>query len=148
MNIFGPPSRQVFPGCPQGWISFGQSCYWFSNDVQQWENARADCQRRGSDLVIIKSRAEHNFINHNRPVLNHSLWIGARGNSTDPSVWRWVNGEVLSFAQWAPNEPRIHNSMEKCVAIQKIGDTDVRHYTGDWDDQLCNKKNRYTCEFK
>ncbi|KAM3864716.1 C-type lectin domain family 6 member A-like [Diretmus argenteus] len=45
--------------CPQGWIKYGRSCYFASTYSKTWEESRQDCLRRGADLVIVNSRAEH-----------------------------------------------------------------------------------------
>ena len=48
--------------CEAGWHGFNNSCYLFEKEGRTWTEARADCQRRGADLVVVDSRAEHNFL--------------------------------------------------------------------------------------
>lgn len=45
-------------GCPSGWLLFASRCYYISSRRMSWDKSREDCQRRGSDLVVIETRLE------------------------------------------------------------------------------------------
>lgn len=44
--------------CPRGWLLFASRCYYVSSRRMSWDESRQDCQRRGSDLVVIETRLE------------------------------------------------------------------------------------------
>uniref|UniRef100_A0A3B3I449 C-type lectin domain-containing protein n=1 Tax=Oryzias latipes TaxID=8090 RepID=A0A3B3I449_ORYLA len=46
-------------GCPEKWIRFGSSCYFFSGESKTWDEAREFCRARGADLVVINTEGEN-----------------------------------------------------------------------------------------
>ncbi|XP_039676688.1 C-type lectin domain family 4 member E-like [Perca fluviatilis] len=44
--------------CPDGWTTFGRSCYFKSKEKNTWDGSRADCQQIGADLVVINNEEE------------------------------------------------------------------------------------------
>ena len=42
----------------EGWQSFGNSIYFFSDTKKNWLDSRNDCQLKNADLVVINSKEE------------------------------------------------------------------------------------------
>merc|ERR1711990_389397 len=57
-----PRNVECKPGCPEGWSSVGDSCYFLSREVvRKFSEAQEFCQNMGAKLVEINS-AEENAI--------------------------------------------------------------------------------------
>lgn len=63
------------------------SCYWFSQSGKPWPEADKYCQLENSNLVVVNSLAEQNFLQtHMGSVVT---WIGLTDQN---GPWRWVDG--------------------------------------------------------
>ncbi|XP_020562572.1 CD209 antigen-like protein A isoform X1 [Oryzias latipes] len=83
--------------CPEGWKRFGCSCYYKSTEKRIWYNSRSFCQKNGSDLVVVNSKEEQEFVS----TLNQNAesWIGLfAGWSVQKQKyeWKWVDGSPLT----------------------------------------------------
>ncbi|XP_023815508.1 C-type lectin domain family 17, member A-like isoform X2 [Oryzias latipes] len=90
---------EVYEGnrCPEGWRRFGSSCYYKSTEKRIWYNSRSFCQKNGSDLVVVNSKEEQEFVS----TLNQKVesWIGLyAGWSVQKRKyeWKWVDGSPLT----------------------------------------------------
>ncbi|XP_069024742.1 killer cell lectin-like receptor subfamily B member 1B allele C [Embiotoca jacksoni] len=92
------------------WKLIQSSYYYMSPGKKNWTESRADCQRRGADLLIINNKNEHDFFCK----LNKygESWIGLE-SVTSPdwtAVWKWVDGSRPTYRGWkkdvAVNAPR------------------------------------------
>ncbi|XP_071385758.1 uncharacterized protein [Centroberyx affinis] len=96
--------------CPEGWEIFGGRCYYKSTEKKTWTESRKDCQKTGSDLVVINSREEQEFVSK----LNQdgASWIGLRYTARWKWKWEWewewewVDGSPLTPTYWAAGEPQ------------------------------------------
>ncbi|KAL3971658.1 KRAB domain-containing zinc finger protein [Sarotherodon galilaeus] len=89
--------RQIEP-CQRGWLQFKSSCYvtsyHYSLDQKTWEGARDDCRGRNSELVVIESPEEQDFVYSSLIRLGASdYWIGLRVKG---GSWNWVDGRDLT----------------------------------------------------
>ncbi|XP_023816081.1 CD209 antigen-like protein A isoform X2 [Oryzias latipes] len=85
--------------CPEGWKRFGNSCYYKSTEEKTWIDSRSFCQFVGSDLVVVNSKEEQEFVS----ALNQNAesWIGLFAErSSDKSEWKWVDGSPLTETFW------------------------------------------------
>ncbi|XP_049328196.1 asialoglycoprotein receptor 1-like [Astyanax mexicanus] len=92
-----------------GWMYFNSSLYYVSTEQKKWSESRNDCRKRGSDLVIINSREEQDFINMWRN--GQQAWIGLKRDTE--GVWKWVDGSELTTGFWKDGEP--NNPKGHCV---------------------------------
>uniref|UniRef100_A0A3P8UG52 Killer cell lectin-like receptor subfamily B member 1A n=1 Tax=Cynoglossus semilaevis TaxID=244447 RepID=A0A3P8UG52_CYNSE len=89
--------------CSKDWILFNSSCYYISHRVndhkKNWPDSRADCIRRGSDLLIIDYQDEQMLLNENLerfvttgtvPLTQIGFWIGLSYKERQ-ETWTWVN---------------------------------------------------------
>jgi len=81
----------------------GHSYYWLSPDT--WTSAEAFANTLGGHLVTINDEAENNWVfdtfGHYGGDSRH-LWIGLYQDATN---WHWSNGEAVTYANWAPEQP-------------------------------------------
>ncbi|XP_063305258.1 hepatic lectin-like isoform X1 [Pelobates fuscus] len=92
--------------CETSWIQFNDSCYQIITKRSNWINARALCLGKGSDLVVITSQEEQNFLMSNTLFKNDRFWIGL---SIDiGKQWQWVDATNYgaSYKSWKKGEPR------------------------------------------
>ncbi|XP_068859346.1 killer cell lectin-like receptor subfamily B member 1B allele B isoform X6 [Aphelocoma coerulescens] len=77
-------------GCPPKWEKHGRKCYFFSPEtkVKDWNASRDECAAMGSELVIIDSREELNYL-CSRSRYNYYL-LGLR-LSQEEKKWKWLN---------------------------------------------------------
>uniref|UniRef100_A0A8L0DQR9 C-type lectin domain-containing protein n=1 Tax=Oncorhynchus mykiss TaxID=8022 RepID=A0A8L0DQR9_ONCMY len=77
--------------CSDGWKKFECSCYFISTEEKTLEKSRQDCLEGGTDLVIINSKEEQEFLFH----FKKRVWIGLTDRETE-ETWKWVDGTPLT----------------------------------------------------
>ncbi|XP_075433439.1 uncharacterized protein LOC142470694 isoform X3 [Ascaphus truei] len=124
-------SGRLSSPCPPNWKLVGFSCYYISGDPKTWEEAENDCIRRSSTLLVLTSSKELIDL---KPLLgNKRFWFGLRKVA---NVWKWLDGTVVTFKQWSPNEPNNADSKEHCAET----------ISGSWNDLDCNRKINHICK--
>ncbi|XP_067370375.1 C-type lectin domain family 12 member B-like isoform X3 [Channa argus] len=79
--------------CPEGWKTFGSSCYFKSTEKKSWSDSRKDCVKRESDLVIFNSKEEQDFVTELNQ--HEDFWIGLWNQWSDTErkyQWEWLDG--------------------------------------------------------
>ncbi|XP_058262267.1 CD209 antigen-like protein A [Hemibagrus wyckioides] len=120
-----------------GWLIFSSSFYYFSTVEKGWTDSREDCLKKGSDLVIIRSSEEQEYII--KQLGEKKAWIGLNYNVSE-SDWKWVDSSALSKTYWAKGEPNNNGGNEQCVEIWTYTDLNG------WNDVNCNNKKNWICE--
>ncbi|XP_043935562.1 CD209 antigen-like protein E [Protopterus annectens] len=124
--------------CPPAWKFFKNSCYLFSNEMQNWNNSRHRCLEMKSDLVIITDMDEMFFLGK-----GGDYWIGLTDQVVENS-FRWVDGtshDLNKTQFWSGGEPNNKDDKdpegEDCVVL-----------TFKFNDLSCSKENKWICEKK
>ncbi|XP_076855205.1 uncharacterized protein LOC143510054 [Brachyhypopomus gauderio] len=121
----------------KGWNYFNSGIYYISPQMKTWSESRQDCRKRGTDLVIINSREEQEFMFE--MVNNTRAWIGLTDMNTE-GIWKWVDGSrPPNTGYWSTTEPNDPN--EHCV-IAGYG-PDI---LWNWADYPCNHRFASVCE--
>ncbi|NJK68908.1 MAG: hypothetical protein HC941_22430 [Microcoleus sp. SU_5_3] len=85
-----------------GAVSLGDRVYFLTPTATSWQNARAIARSFGGNLVTINNAAENSFLTSQfgsqRP------WIGLNDEAIE-GQFQWVNGEPVTFTNWASGEP-------------------------------------------
>ncbi|XP_063735320.1 early activation antigen CD69 isoform X2 [Eleginops maclovinus] len=81
--------------CANGWLRFGQSCFYLSSFRLSWDESQRNCSSRGGSLAVVTSRKLQNFLTKEGQM---SYWIGLRHRG---DKWTWVNDNVLTESYWA-----------------------------------------------
>ena len=122
-------------GCPSGWHQRDESCYYFYETATKvWNDSRSICQTIGSDLAVISSEDENQFIaNRIEDYLilpTRAVWIGLQ-RDTITSTFHWIDGTPLEggYENWKSGEPNNVKGNEDCVFMVR---------GGRWNDDPCN----------
>ncbi|XP_039461840.1 CD209 antigen-like protein E isoform X2 [Oreochromis aureus] len=89
------------------WKRFECSCYYISTERKNWTESRKECERRGADLLVIKTKSKHEFF---RELNKHGeFWIGLETEEKTKEwskkrewEWKWVDGSPLAYTGWNP----------------------------------------------
>ncbi|XP_069051542.1 CD209 antigen-like protein C isoform X3 [Lepisosteus oculatus] len=117
--------------CPCGWRHFSGYCYYFSKGYRTWEEAKQYCLNQDSELTMIKSEAELQFI-EGTIRLNH--WVGLNDLQRE-NDWKWLDGSSVTKTFWLPGEPNDHGK-EDCGEIKN----------GRLNDMPCSFKQHWICQ--
>jgi cysteine-rich repeat protein len=97
-----------------------------------WTQARDVCAAEGGHLVTLADRDEHAWVTTQ---FQGFLWVGAQIDERS-GTFRWVGGEPLGYADFAPDEPDLP-AIQRCLAL----DVDRRWYS-----RPCSDRYNFVCE--
>ncbi|KAM4542822.1 C-type lectin domain family 4 member G-like [Odontesthes bonariensis] len=142
--------------CLPGWVLLNSSCYFFSytestTNKKDWQDSRADCIRRGSDLIVIDNPEEQKFVSDTidsmrsgHDVWSSGFWIGLVDTETE-GTWVWINNVTeVEQRYWMDGEPNdIGHLGEDCaVAVYSANNPWKTRY-----DASCSRRERqWICE--
>ncbi|XP_056426756.1 CD209 antigen-like protein A isoform X2 [Hyla sarda] len=122
--------------CPDDWSMSGCSCYFVSEELTSWNEARDKCYAMKSVLVMIKDKAESDTLDKLYQ-MNKRYWIGLTRDPENATIWKWLDGTQITFNNWGGNNPDNYLNRENC------GET----RPGSWNDRTCtDKTNFYICK--
>ncbi|XP_076874399.1 uncharacterized protein LOC143524712 isoform X1 [Brachyhypopomus gauderio] len=127
----------------QGWRYFRSSMYYISTGKKTWSESRQDCRQRGTDLVIINSREEQEFIR--QTLINISAWIGLTDWERE-GTWKWVDSTELTSGYWGRGEPNSSVGDEDCAVTCNGSGHSCRDSEGKWADYPCGYTFVWICE--
>ncbi|XP_052067135.1 macrophage mannose receptor 1-like [Mytilus californianus] len=128
---------QINPRCgPGDWVYYENTCYSIDMSVANFTEARKLCMKNGSDLVIIKSKEEYNFIisQTTKHLLGADFWIGLQ--KLRNQTYRWIDGSHPTYLTWGIDEPKGDNN--SCVKSSTM--------YGNWYGDSCSNQNWIVCE--
>ncbi|XP_057644424.1 killer cell lectin-like receptor subfamily E member 1 [Chionomys nivalis] len=96
-------SLGLYHPCPENWVWFRCSCYYFSKEKLSWRESQLACLSLNSSLIRI-SREEMDFFR-----LDSFFWVGVYYNGTSKE-WRWENDSVLSSRTFCGFETDMQDS--------------------------------------
>ena len=122
-------------GCPAGWATHGNLCYYIDDSpIQRMTDARQICQNLGAELSIIRSAKENDFISDLVKKLNKDIavWLGLQRKAD--SKFYWIDGTPLEghYQNWNRGEPNNARWRENCVHMYGTG-----YRVGKWNDLPC-----------
>ncbi|NXT37880.1 CLC4D protein, partial [Pelecanoides urinatrix] len=140
ISAISPRTGRGWTCCPKGWKRFQKSCYYLSDDQMPWPESVRNCTGMGSQLVVISTQAEQNFVSKELPQSSRgrNYYIGLRAQEV--GQWRWLDqtpyNETAAF--WRIGEPS-NVIAEMCVVIHSA--SAIRN----WNDVPCRSHYRI-CE--
>uniref|UniRef100_A0A8C9M2S5 Killer cell lectin like receptor G1 n=1 Tax=Panthera tigris altaica TaxID=74533 RepID=A0A8C9M2S5_PANTA len=103
-------TRASCPSCPDFWVRYGDYCYYFSVEKNNWDSSLDFCLAEDSHLLMLTGNQEMSLL---QPLLKEDFyWIGLRNNSG----WRWEDGSALNFSRIISN-----SLIQKCGTFSKSG---------------------------
>lgn len=130
------------PSCGEDEIRWGSSCYFVSNDVETWDDARSRCKERGAawDLVALNSPAEDEWV-RSVTAPSQDLQIGLNDKDAEANHV-WSNGSCNVYTNWdaATSEPNnTPPGSEQCARSNASNQA--------WEDTACNDgAHPFVCE--
>uniref|UniRef100_A0A3P8RSU1 C-type lectin domain-containing protein n=1 Tax=Amphiprion percula TaxID=161767 RepID=A0A3P8RSU1_AMPPE len=126
--------------CQKGWRTAESNCYAINDPtnyeyLRTWEDAQEDCSGKNSDLVVVATEAEKNYVNDNSWPKGNLIqyWIGLRAVDRK---WKWIDGSDLTENSWMSGQSAVGGYC--VVSIQNQG----------WKSVNCTQKNRWICQKK
>ncbi|KAG8505812.1 NKG2-A/NKG2-B type II integral membrane protein [Galemys pyrenaicus] len=77
--------------CPEGWVTYSNSCYYLSDEEKTWNESVSACAARKSHLLYIYNQGEMNYLQ----IFNIFPWVGV-SRRTSESPWLWANGSEFT----------------------------------------------------
>ncbi|XP_007935407.1 killer cell lectin-like receptor subfamily G member 1 [Orycteropus afer afer] len=96
--------------CPDLWVRFGDHCYYFSVEKEDWNSSLQFCLAKDAYLLMLKDNQEMSLLKHF--LSNNFYWVGLRNSAG----WRWEDGSTLNFSRIISN-----SLVQTCGAINKDG---------------------------
>uniref|UniRef100_H3D4A0 C-type lectin domain-containing protein n=1 Tax=Tetraodon nigroviridis TaxID=99883 RepID=H3D4A0_TETNG len=129
--------------CPQDWLMFASSCYYFSpqNQRRSWDASRKYCLQNAADLVIINSTQEQVLFIRNSLLRRIFPWVGMTDREEE-GKWTWVDGTPVKDerVQWARGQPDGAFGGEDCGELRLL-----RYFNG-LNDLNCSTAIQWICE--
>jgi len=88
---------------PEDAAEFGGHYYKVFQKKVSWTSAWKACGGLGGSLVCIGSKEENDFVAG--LIGDRKAWIGGTDEEQE-GVWKWVNGDDLTYTKWAMGGPR------------------------------------------
>lgn len=110
-----------------------------------WQEAQAQAQKSGGNLVTINDKAEQDWIaqTFKYDLNTQALWIGLTDQETEGD-FKWINGEPLTYTNWASGEPNKQVSENKDGSVIDPETVDYTmiytKYGYFWGDTINNQK--------
>ncbi|KAK4329168.1 hypothetical protein Pmani_000459 [Petrolisthes manimaculis] len=140
-SITIPLTRSLCEGSMDHYISYQDGCYRVVNGASTWEDAEAECQLEGSNLISIMSISEAAtaWVVVKESGLQEA-WLGLRYHQ-DKNVFKWSNGWPGLYTQWGAGEP--HTNTSHYNLCTKINTTDGLWYT-----ESCEQEKAFVCKYE
>ncbi|KAJ8376727.1 hypothetical protein SKAU_G00073070 [Synaphobranchus kaupii] len=126
-------------GCPPQWISFRDTCYFFSTEARNFDDAQKRCEAMSSSMVIVNDTDEQEWL-QKEIAGKRFFWLGLTDREEE-NVWRWVDGTLPDFKKWKSGQPdnwsHGHEQGEDCAGLI---------HQGLWNDFFCDDLNGIICE--
>ncbi|XP_039602978.1 C-type lectin domain family 4 member M-like [Polypterus senegalus] len=124
--------------CPTNFQHFKESCYHFSTEKKQWQEAQTFCSTLKSHLLVINDANEQNYVK--TTAKGELYWIGLH-DSVNEGAFQWVDGTDFKNVDkfWDENQPDNWKDSEDCINIS---------ISGNWNDNKCTSNLKFICEKK
>ena len=98
-------------------------------------------------MVKIESAKENDFIKRELLAKIGNVAYGWTGlsDSLQEGTWKWTDGTLTGYTNWAKDEPNDHGDDHNCVEI-RMGRYNNFDYNAHWNDKSCSKFHWFICE--
>ncbi|MXQ79910.1 hypothetical protein E5288_WYG013618 [Bos mutus] len=119
----------VYVTCPKGWIGFGNKCFYFSEDSENWTLSQISCTSVGAVLAQFETEEELNFLTRYKDIFDY--WIGLSRESSH-HAWKWTDNSKL-------NVPFVIQGTGECAYLTDSGVSSGKRYV--IRKRICSKTN-------
>ncbi|NXH48823.1 CLC4D protein, partial [Dicaeum eximium] len=130
--------------CPKGWKRSQRSCYFLSSDTMSWAESEQNCTGMGSQLVVINSRAEQEFLS--KQIKSSKETLQKRENFyiglfQKVGQWQWVDKTPYNVTAtfWRKGEPS--SGDENCTVMHVL-----EQALSNWNDVKSDSAHHRICE--
>ncbi|CAL4139130.1 unnamed protein product, partial [Meganyctiphanes norvegica] len=129
--------------CDDGGVAIGGECYWFNEELKNWDDAVLACASRGRALASPANPGavlEYAYGKYSK--FYSGFWLGGSDVASE-GTWVWQSGEPLGDRfPWDPEnghgEPNNANGDENCL--------EMRIHENRYNDIQCHNTKGYICE--
>ncbi|XP_038054874.1 perlucin-like protein [Patiria miniata] len=119
--------------CPPAWSQWGDKCYKKLSKNLPWAEAKQECIKMGSVLVMPQSQEETDFLLKN---VHHWFWINCNDLQVE-GTWVCQDGTTdVKYRNWGNWQPS-NGIREDCGAMRD---------SGDWNDVPCENLAPVICQ--
>ncbi|XP_038055207.1 hepatic lectin-like [Patiria miniata] len=120
--------------CPPAWNQWGDKCYKQLSGKLPWAEAKQECIKMGSVLVMPQSQEETEFLQKN---LIDKFWIDCNDQHVE-GTWVCQDGTTdVEYRNWKEGQPSNRQGKEDCAVVRPAGD---------WNDVPCDDLSPVICQ--
>ncbi|MGK7898933.1 MAG: PQQ-dependent sugar dehydrogenase [Xenococcus sp. (in: cyanobacteria)] len=108
---------------------FNGNQYLLTSDILTWQQAQAEAENLGGNLVTINDRSEETWLRNSFGNVEQ-LWIGFNDNETE-GQFQWSSEQAVTYTNWAAGEPNDFDGVQDFAVLNFGG-------AGEWDDAFNN----------
>ncbi|XP_038054873.1 C-type lectin domain family 6 member A-like [Patiria miniata] len=118
--------------CPPAWSQWGDKCYKKLSENLPWAEAKQECIKMGSVLVMPQSQEETDFLQKN---VYYWFWINCNDLQVE-GAWLCQDSTTdVEYRNWGKGEPS--STSEDCAVVTN---------RGDWNDVSCDDLSPVICK--
>ncbi|XP_070576464.1 gamma-aminobutyric acid type B receptor subunit 2-like [Ptychodera flava] len=125
--------EQLQADCPDSWVVFRSSCYYFGNEAITWSNARSHCHDDAADLVVIVTEDENEFVLLHMEHNTDGWFIGLKYDR----VLQWVDQQPLNYTPGG-------NLLEDTPSGDRT--CGLMNREGFWEITRCTNRRKFVCK--
>lgn len=102
--------------CPSTWVYFNGSCFEFTSDSKDYDDAQSKCLIKNATLAIVTDSI-YDYFNTSYNSLFRNNYVGGELIS---GVWKWINNSVIAsnWIGWCGTTPITSCSYSSCCLAQ------------------------------
>ena len=120
--------------CPEGWESYGNRCYFWSEEKKTWSDAEEECKKSGSHLASVPNHEVHKYMQDKA----EEQWIGGFFDQ-ETETWVWTDCSAWNYNPgWG--QGKLMKSSSDCLRYS---------FDEDWEDVMCfHSYPKFVCSTK